>query len=159
MHLKHMRLTTFTDYSLRVLMYVAATPERRVTIGEIARAYGVSEHHLVKVVHFLGRHDLLSNTRGRRGGLRLARAPNEINVGAVVRLTEAGAAPAECFNHETNRCMLAGRCRLQGALQEAVGSFYATLSRYTLADLELPRRPSGCMAVRGGLRPGDAHRG
>jgi Rrf2 family nitric oxide-sensitive transcriptional repressor len=132
-----MRLTTFTDYSLRVLMYVAAAPERRATIGEIARAFAVSEHHLVKVVHFLGQHDLLSNTRGRRGGVRLARSPGEINVGAVVRLTEAGDMPAECFNRKTNRCILAGRCRLQGALREAVDAFYATLSRYTLADLEL----------------------
>jgi Rrf2 family nitric oxide-sensitive transcriptional repressor len=135
MHLRAMRLTTFTDYSLRVLMYVAARPERRSTIAEIAQAFAVSEHHLVKVVHFLGRHELLSTTRGHGGGLRLARAPSDINVGAVVRLTEAGVAPAECFDPETNRCTLAGRCRLQGALHKAVDSFYATLSRYTLADL------------------------
>jgi len=136
-----MRLSTFTDYSLRVLLYVAAAPDGRATIGEIARAFHISEHHLVKVVHFLGRKRLLANTRGRRGGLRLARAPSEINLAAVVRLTEAGDLPAECFDAKANTCMLAGSCGLQGALGEALASFYATLARYTLADLAIrPRK-------------------
>jgi Rrf2 family transcriptional regulator, nitric oxide-sensitive transcriptional repressor len=135
MHL--MKLRTFTDYSLRVLLYVARAPEGRATIGEIARAYGISEHHLVKVVHFLGRHGLLSNTRGRRGGLRLGRPASEINLAGVVRLTEAGDAPAECFDRASNTCVLAGGCELQCALREALGKFYQALERYTLADLHV----------------------
>jgi len=133
MHL--MRLSTFTDYSLRVLLYVAQAPEGRATVGEIARAYQVSEHHLEKVVHFLGRNGLLSNTRGRRGGLRLGRPASEINLAGVVRLTEAPDLPAECFDRRRNACVLAGGCQLQRALGEALGSYYQALGRYTLADL------------------------
>jgi len=136
-YIYNMRLTTFTDYSLRVLLYVAAAPEGRATIAEIARAFGISEHHLVKVVHLLGREGVLANTRGRRGGLRLARPPREINVGAVVRLTEGGDLPAECFDRATNTCVLAGGCGLQRALGEAMRSFYGVLGRYTLEDLRL----------------------
>jgi len=135
-----MRLNSFTDYSLRVLIYVAQSPDGRATIGEMARAYGISEHHLVKVVHFLGRNGLLANTRGRRGGVRLARAPRDINVAAVVRLAEAGDMPAECFDAATNTCPLSGGCRLQRLLGEALESFYATLGRYSVADLHVARR-------------------
>jgi Rrf2 family transcriptional regulator, nitric oxide-sensitive transcriptional repressor len=135
-----MRLTAFTDYSLRVLIYLAEAPAERATIGEIARTFGISKHHLVKVAHFLGREGLLANTRGRRGGLRLARPPAEINVGTVVRLTEAPDMPAECFNRATNACVLAGTCRLQGVLREALESFYDTLSGYTVADLHIRQR-------------------
>lgn len=140
-----MRLTTFTEYSLRVLVYVAAAGERRTTIAEIACAFRVSEHHLVKVVHFLGREGFLANTRGRGGGLRLARAATEINVGAVTRLAEAGDRPAECFDPRTNTCILAGGCRLRGVLHEAVESFYDTLSRYSVADLGV--RPAKLRAL------------
>jgi len=135
-----MRLTRFTDYSLRVLLYVAAAPEGRATIAEIARAFGISEHHLVKVVHFLGREGLLANTRGHGGGLRLRQPATRINVGEVVRLTEAGDVPAECFDREANSCRLAGGCGLQRALRRAVAAFYAELGRYTIADLQLRPR-------------------
>lgn len=135
-----MRLTTFTDYSLRVLLYLAAAPEGRATIAEVAHAYAISENHLVKVVHFLGKEGLLVNTRGRGGGLRLADAPEDINVGAVVRLAEGDSQPAECFDRESNTCAIAGGCALQRALREALGSFYATLDGYSLADLRLPAR-------------------
>jgi len=138
MHL--MKLRTFTDYSLRVLLYVARAPEGRATIGEIARAYGISEHHLVKVVHFLGRHGLLFNTRGRRGGLRLGRPASEINLAGVVQLTEAGDRPAECFDRASNTCALAGGCQLESALREALEKFYQVLERYTLADLHVQSR-------------------
>jgi Rrf2 family transcriptional regulator, nitric oxide-sensitive transcriptional repressor len=146
MHL--MKLRTFTDYSLRVLLYVARAPEGRATICEIARAYGISEHHLVKVVHFLGRHGLLSNTRGRRGGLRLGRPASEINLAGVVRLTEAGDTPAECFDRASNTCVVAGGCELQRALREALGKFYQTLECYTLADLHVhsSKRPSSSLS-------------
>ena len=129
-----MKLTTFTDYSLRVLIYVASAREGRATIAEIARAFDISENHLVKVAHLLGREGILLNTRGRGGGLALARPAKEINVGAVVRLAEGGDYPAECFR-EDNRCAIAPVCKLAGVLEEALGAFYAVLDRHTLADL------------------------
>lgn len=144
-----MRLSRFTDYSLRVLIYVAAAPDGRATIGEIARAFRISEHHLVKVVHFLGRHGLLRNSRGRKGGLRLARPPEEINVAMVVHLTEAGSMPAECFDKKTNTCLLVGGCGLQRVLREAVRSFYDALERHTVADLSVrPRKLEALFELR-----------
>jgi Rrf2 family nitric oxide-sensitive transcriptional repressor len=134
------RLNTFTDYSLRVLLYVARAPEGRATIAEIARAYGISENHLIKVVHFLGKEELLVNTRGRGGGLRLARPPKEINIGKVVRLAEGSDLPAECFDADGNTCPLAGGCGLERMLGEAFNQFYATLERHTLADIGLRPR-------------------
>ncbi len=138
-----MRLTTFTDYSLRVLMYVAAHPDGRATIAEVAGAYEISEHHLTKVVHFLGKEGFLVNLRGRGGGLRLARAAAAINVGDVVKLTEGGDIPAECFERESNCCAITADCRLKHALAEAVDAFYATLRRYTLEDVVKNRKALG----------------
>ncbi len=135
-----MRLTTFTDYSLRVLMYVASQQEGRATIAEIARAYGISEHHLTKVVHFLGKEGYLDNLRGRGGGLKLARDPAEINVGEVVKLTEGGDVPAECFEKDSNACAITPDCKLKFALAEAVDAFYAVLRRHTLEDVVKNRR-------------------
>lgn len=129
-----MRLTTFTDYSLRVLMYLAAHPEGRATIGGIAAAYNISENHLTKVVHFLGREGYLENMRGRGGGMRLAREPAAINIGAVVQATEGNDVPAECFEQVKNECSITADCLLKFALAEAVKAFYAALSKYTLED-------------------------
>lgn len=136
-----MRLTTFTDYSLRVLIYLALEPDRRATIAEIASAFDVSENHLMKIVHFLGKNGLLANVRGRGGGLQLAQPPAKINVGEVVRLTEAGSIPAECFDHDSNTCVIAPVCQLRKALAEAVEAFEAVLDGYSLADLVEKRRP------------------
>ena len=130
-----MRLTTFTDYSLRVLIYVASAPDGQATIAEVARAYGISEHHLVKVVHLLGREGFLVNTRGRGGGLRLAQAPRAINVGRVVRATEGAGVAAECFDRESNQCVITRVCRLKGVLGRAVDAFYDVLDGCTLDDL------------------------
>jgi Rrf2 family transcriptional regulator, nitric oxide-sensitive transcriptional repressor len=130
-----MRLTSFTDYGLRVLMFLAAQPGRRATIAEIATAYGISENHLMKVVHCLGRAGFLRNVRGRGGGLELARAPAHINVGDVVRATEGPSLPAECFDRESNGCRIVKGCGLPAVLDEAVRAFYAALARYTLADV------------------------
>jgi Rrf2 family nitric oxide-sensitive transcriptional repressor len=135
-----MKLTTFTDYSLRVLMYLATAPEGRATIGEIAQAFGISEHHLVKVVHFLGMENLLVNTRGRGGGLRLAAAPREISVGRVVRLTEGEIAPAECFQ-DHNQCVITSVCRLSGVLAKANAAYYRALDEATLEDIVANRGP------------------
>ncbi len=130
-----MRLTTFTDYSLRMLIYLASAPEKKATIAEVARVYGVSEHHMVKVVHLLGKAGFLKNTRGKGGGVELARPAFEINVGRVVRLTEGEDMPAECFDPSTNTCRITGSCRLQRVLREAVASFHRVLEGSSLEHL------------------------
>ncbi|MES1162380.1 MAG: Rrf2 family transcriptional regulator [Rhizobacter sp.] len=131
-----MKLTAFTDYSLRVLIYLASEPGQRATIADIATSFDVSEHHLTKVVHFLGKHGWLINVRGKGGGMELAMAPRDIVVGQVVRQTEGAAVLAECFDPErSTNCCIARICRLRGILREAVDAFYGVLDRYTLADL------------------------
>lgn len=130
-----MKLTSFTDYSLRVLIYLAGRPGRRATIAEIAAAFDVSEHHLTKVVHFLGQNGWLANVRGKGGGLGLAKAPELIGVGTVVRHTEGLDVLVECFAQEGGACKIAPVCRLRGVLGEALEAFHAVLDGYTLADL------------------------
>jgi Rrf2 family nitric oxide-sensitive transcriptional repressor len=129
------KLTTFTDYSLRVLIYLVAAPERRATIAEICAAYDVKANHLTKVVHHLGRRGWIATTRGKGGGLRLAQPAREIRVGAVVRDCEGRAKPAECFGTEESHCVIVRCCGLKGALEQAVEAFYMVLDRYTLADI------------------------
>lgn len=128
-----MRLTRYTDYALRTLIYVGLNEPRQSSIAEIARAYAISENHLTKVVHQLGRLGLVRTTRGRGGGLRLAKSAAEIGVGAVVRLTEEDLALVECFGG--NNCAITAPCRLRRALGEALAAFLAVLDSYTLADL------------------------
>ena len=135
-----MKLTRFTDYSLRVLIYLAAEPGRRATIAEIAQAFEISEHHLTKVVHFLGKGGWLANVRGKGGGLGLARPPEQIGIGRVVRETEGLVVPAECFDHSQASCRIVRACVLKHALREATDAFHAVLDRYTLADLARDRR-------------------
>jgi Rrf2 family transcriptional regulator, nitric oxide-sensitive transcriptional repressor len=130
-----MKLTAFTDYSLRVLIYLAAQPQQRATIADIAVAFEVSENHLTKVVHFLGKNGWLATVRGKGGGLELAMPPELIGVGKVVRQTEGVALPAECFAPDGGNCSIGSICRLRGVLGEAVRAFYGALDRYTLADL------------------------
>lgn len=135
-----MKLTTFTDYSLRLLIYLAMQPDQQATIAEIAAAFGVKQNHLAKVAHFLGKSGLLRTTRGKGGGLGLARAPRQIIVGDAVRLTEGAAVPAECFDRDGGNCCIAAVCHLRAALGEAVEAFYRVLDGYTLADLVENRR-------------------
>ncbi len=130
-----MRLTSFTDYSLRVLIFLAAEPGRRGTIAEIARTFDISENHLMKVVHLLGREGLLANVRGKGGGLQLAQPPSSINLGKIVRITEGKPLPAECFDSDHNACVITPVCKLRGVLSDTVKAFYAVLDRYTLEDL------------------------
>ncbi len=134
-----MRLTQWTDYTLRVLMYCAASDGRPqpVTITEVANSYGISRSHLTKIVQQLAAAGLLETTRGRGGGMRLMRPASEINVGAVVRATETDFTLVECFDAETNQCRLSSHCRLQSVLGLAMHSFFAVLDGYTLADLLL----------------------
>ena len=128
-----MRLTRYTDYALRTLIYLGLHEPQQSSIAEIARAYGISENHLTKVVHQLGRLGLIRTTRGRGGGLRLGKLPSEIVVGAVVRETEEDLALVECF--ASGACAITVSCRLRRALGEALASFLAVLDGYTLADL------------------------
>lgn len=136
-----MQLTLFSDYSLRVLLYLAANRNRVVALSEISRAYGVSKHHLVKVMQRLIAEGLVESVRGRSGGLTLAREPSEINIGAVVRKTEPHLDLVECFDAESNRCPIASACGLKLALIRARDAFLCELERHTLADF-VPRGPA-----------------
>ena len=133
-----MRLTAYTDYTLRTLIYLALRPEKQVTIAEIAAAYGVSINHLMKVVHQLAVAGDVTTLRGQHGGLRLGRPAHEIRIGAVVRRTEPDMELAACFGSSAN-CVIAPGCGLAIALSEALAAFMAVLDRYTLADLVTPR--------------------
>lgn len=143
-----MKLTSFTDYSLRVLIYLAAQPERRATVGEIATAFTIKANHLTKVVHFLGQQGWLTTVRGKGGGISLAHPAERIVVGAVVRQTEGADLPAECFDARANTCALVRVCQLRGVLREATDAFHAVLDRYTVADLVHNRRAlAGVLAL------------
>jgi len=135
-----MRLTRYTDYAMRVLFYLGARPERLCSIGEIARAYGISQNHLMKVVNDLANAGYITSVRGRFGGIRLGRAADGINVGAVVRHTEEGFDLVDCGS-----CVIAPACGLTGALREALGAFMAVLDGYTLADLLAKRAEIGTL--------------
>ena len=130
-----MKLTFYSDYSLRLLMYVSVKREALVTIQEVADAYGVSKNHLMKVAFELGRKGFLETVRGRGGGLRLARPPEKIGVGEVVRAMEEDFTMVECFDPKANQCVITGPCRLRGALSRALKAYFAVLDEYTLADL------------------------
>jgi Rrf2 family nitric oxide-sensitive transcriptional repressor len=130
-----MRLTFYSDYSLRLLMYCAVHHGNLVTIQDVADAYGISKNHLMKVAFELGRKGYLDTVRGRGGGLRLARAPDKIRLGDVVRQMEEDFTMVECFDSKTNRCVITGPCRLRHALTRALKAYFAVLDEYTLADL------------------------
>lgn len=133
-----MRLAEYTDYTLRVLMYCAANPEGLVTIAELADRHGVSKNHLMKIVNDLSRQGVLQTTRGRGGGVRLARAPQDIRVGDVVRNSESDFRMVECFDARTNTCLLTASCRLKGVLETALQAYFQELDAVTLADLCAP---------------------
>jgi Rrf2 family nitric oxide-sensitive transcriptional repressor len=132
------RLTLWTDYALRTLIYVGAKGERLSTIAEIAASFDVSKAHMMKVVNRLGRQGYLETVRGKGGGLRLGRPAAEIGVGRVVRDTEDDLAVMGCLA-EPGFCRIEGCCVLRRALGEATAAFLAALDRYTLADLIAPR--------------------
>jgi Rrf2 family nitric oxide-sensitive transcriptional repressor len=143
-----MRLTHWSDYSLRVLMYCAACAQRDkpATISEIAEAHGISRSHLTKIVMTLSGMGLLDTTRGRGGGLRLLKPAHQIVLGEVIRLTETDFTLVECFDSEHNTCRLDGHCRLKGTLQRAMDSYLAVLDGVTLADLLEPMPQPGAGA-------------
>lgn len=137
-----MRLTNFSDYALRVLMYAATQGDRLITIEETAAVYGISRAHLMKVANQLTRAGYLKAVRGRSGGLTLAKRPDSIKLGEVLRATEPDFALVECFT-AGNQCVITPRCRLRGALKEALAAFTGTLDRYSLADLVLSPKAFG----------------
>jgi Rrf2 family nitric oxide-sensitive transcriptional repressor len=134
-----MRLTAYTDYTLRTLMYLAVNVDRYATIAEIARTYRISETHLMKIVHQLGVAGDIKTIRGRNGGIRLGKPAESINLGVVVRRTEPDMDIVPCFD-DAEACAIGAACVLQIALHQALGAFLAVLDRYSLADLVSPRR-------------------
>jgi Rrf2 family nitric oxide-sensitive transcriptional repressor len=132
------RLTIYTDYSLRVLLYLASKPEETATITEISDFYNISRNHLVKVVHNLGIHEFIITSRGKNGGIKLARAAEEILLSDVVRKTEPDMDLLECFNQSTDNCVISSACRLKSMLYEGRSAFMAVLEKNTLADAASP---------------------
>ncbi|AMA64245.1 MULTISPECIES: RrF2 family transcriptional regulator [Kurthia] len=130
-----MRLTLYTDYSLRVLLYLGAKkPDELSTIKDISDAYGVSKNHLMKVTHELGKMGYIETIRGRGGGIRLAMQPEEINIGKLVRQTEEDFYLVDCFNPESVGCVISPVCNLKGALNKALHAYIAVLDEYHLSD-------------------------
>jgi len=137
-----MRLTSFSDYTLRLLMYAAVRKDRLITIEETAAIYRISRTHLMKIANLLTRAGYLKAVRGRSGGLMLAKPPEKIRLGDVIRATEPDFALVECFD-TGNECIITGRCRLRGVLREALAAFLDVLDRHTLADLMLRPKDFG----------------
>ena len=135
-----MRLTAFTDYCLRVLIYVGLKDDELATIDEIVESYGINRNHVVKVVFRLGQLGYLDTIRGRRGGVRLAKDPAKINLSTLVRQTEEDWTVVECFQERGCQCVIEPACVLRKALRESLDAFFSTLEGYTLADLLEPNR-------------------
>lgn len=131
-----MRITAYTDYSLRVLIYLGVQPRRLATISEISDAYRISSNHLMKITHHLGKLGYIETVRGRGGGMRLAGKPSEINLGQLVRQVEPDFAVVECLETpHREECVIASACRLQWVFDKAVNAFLDVLDQYTLADV------------------------
>lgn len=131
-----MKLTNYTDYSLRVLIYLAIKgPDSKSTITEITDAYQISRNHLTKVVHQLGQIGVIKTTRGRGGGISLAQHPKDVTIGSIVRKTEENFHMVECFNEANNTCVLTPVCGLKHVLHEALTAYLTVLDRYTIADI------------------------
>jgi Rrf2 family nitric oxide-sensitive transcriptional repressor len=150
-----MRLADYTDYTLRVLMYCATHPGRRITIAELAEQHRVSKNHLMKIVNALARQGVLETTRGRGGGLRLLQPAGEIRIGDIVRGCETDFRLVACFDAGDNDCTLSPGCGLQGVFHRALQAFFAELDQATLADITVPRPagPSVVAVVRRAARP------
>jgi Rrf2 family nitric oxide-sensitive transcriptional repressor len=132
------RLTIYTDYSFRVLIYLASKPDVTVTITEITEFYNISRNHLVKVVHNLGIHEFITTSRGKNGGIKLARPASEILLSDVIKKTEPDMDLLECFDPKTDNCMISPTCRLKAMLYEGRSAFMAVLEQNTLADAAKP---------------------
>jgi Rrf2 family nitric oxide-sensitive transcriptional repressor len=130
-----LQLSVRADYSLRVLIFLATRPNRLVGTGEIADAFAISKHHLVRVIEGLADHHFVRIQRGRSGGIALGRPAELIRLGDVVRALEPNMHLVECFDHQTNTCKIARGCGLKGMLREALESFLESLNQYTIADV------------------------
>jgi Rrf2 family nitric oxide-sensitive transcriptional repressor len=135
-----MRITNYTTYAIRTLMFAALNDDRLCQAQEVANAFGISKSHLVKCVHQLGQWGFLQCVRGRNGGFRLAKPPTEITIGAIVRKTEDTLELVECFNAQTNSCPLISSCLLSQALQRAAGAFIAELDSISIYDVTRNKR-------------------
>ncbi len=149
-----MRLTTFSDYSLRVLIYLGVHDDEITTVGQIAQAYGISSNHLMKVVHHLAQGGYIETARGKGGGMRLGLAPDKINIGELVRGTEDNRKLVECFDRDRSDCRIESACVLRGVLGKALDAFYSSLDAYTLADLIAPKPRLANMLVFSHKRAG-----
>ena len=130
-----LRLTMYTDFSLRVLLYLGVKGDGKLsTIQEISDAYKISKNHLTKVTHDLGKMEIIETVRGRGGGIRLKLKPSAINIGTIIRKTEEDFHLVECFNCATNQCVITPSCKLKGVLHEALDAYLKVLDSYTLAD-------------------------
>ncbi|UXX83093.1 RrF2 family transcriptional regulator [Roseovarius pelagicus] len=132
-----MRLTSFTDYGLRMLMRMGGTPDRIFSTAELAKEFGLSRHHLTKIMQKLAKVGIVETRRGGGGGAKLARQPKDISLGEVVRVLEEGQALVECFQADGGNCTISGHCRLESRLRIAEAAFLANLDRSTLADIAL----------------------
>ncbi|WP_088014384.1 RrF2 family transcriptional regulator [Gottfriedia acidiceleris] len=130
-----MRLTNYSDYSLRVLIFLSSEPrEKLVNIKDIAEAYGISKNHLMKIIYNLGKMGYIETVRGRNGGIRLAKLPSEINIGEIIRKTEEDFNIVECFEHG-NTCVITPVCSLKHVFNKALDQFLQVLDQYTLDDI------------------------
>lgn len=130
-----MRMTLHTDYALRMLVYTAIRRDGACTVNDVAEAYGLSRNHLLKVAMTLRDLGFIETSRGRAGGIRMAVAPADINIGALVRATEEDLSVVECMQPHGGRCVISPVCRLKGLFGEALTAYLAVLDRYTLADV------------------------
>jgi Rrf2 family transcriptional regulator, nitric oxide-sensitive transcriptional repressor len=135
-----MKLTTFSDYSIRVIMYLGLKHGELANISDIAKAYNISENHLTKVVHQLGQHGYVETVRGKGGGLRMVRDPKSINLGEIIRDSEGDTGFLPCLDNE-GECCIQSTCKLMGILREAQIAMFAVLDKYTLADLLINESP------------------
>jgi Rrf2 family nitric oxide-sensitive transcriptional repressor len=129
-----MQLTIFTDYGLRSLMYLAAHPDRRCSVREVAEHYGISRNHLVKVVHRLAQLGYIDSSKGKGGGIKIAQRADKLKLGDLVRALEPNMDIVECFNKDTNTCRIASACQFKHYLFDAKQAFLASLDKHTLAD-------------------------
>lgn len=148
-----MRLTSYTDYALRTLMFLALNRDRLVTIGDIAESHKIAKNHLTKVVHHLGTLGFVETVRGRSGGMRLGREPADIRIGDVVRQTESDFYMASCFDANAPGCLYAAGCEMRGALARATSAFLEVLDQITLEQM-VARDPQ--LAVEG-IKPIQLH--
>ncbi|MGR3571496.1 RrF2 family transcriptional regulator [Brevirhabdus sp.] len=135
-----MRLTSFTDFGFRALMRIASQPERAFSTAEIADEFGISRHHLTKTMAALANAGFLTTRRGAGGGAMLARPPEQIGLGHVMRVLEQDQPVVECFRGDGGTCAITAECRLKSYLNEAEAAFLARLDAYTLADCALAPR-------------------